>query len=205
MFKKYFSKRSIACGFVAGTIGATYYNVEKSVQTLIDNRYSTYDDYKNSLIYKYLHRYVNYRKHKHDIKVINYVKQNKSLSDDSKMYKLCRRLLTGKEFNEIFPDAPKIKYLRHNFKHFNMDYVNYVDNNLVVNIEPMLPLGECLPGGMYFYNNHQPSREYRYLGIYMVDVSIPDDAYVYIMEENKCKTDKFYIKNKRNNPFNWSG
>lgn len=131
--------------------------LKKSVQTLIDDRYSTYDDYKNSLTYKYLHRYANYRKHKHDIETINYVKQNKSLSNGSKMHKLYQCLLTGKEFNEIFPDAPKIKYLRHNFKHFNIDYAGNIDNNLIVNIEPMLLLGDCFPGGMYFYNNHHPS------------------------------------------------
>jgi hypothetical protein len=185
-------KKYAGFGFVVGSVGAVCYSVDRSVNDLIKGR----PRYADSYTYKYLSRYANYKKYLHDKPIVDEIimSENK-MSHESKMYKLDSCLLSGKDFNIIFPDSIKKKYLYDNYKHFGMNYETGVaTGNLITNNQAMLPMKKLLRGGMHFFNR---SAKYYPFGDlqgykYEAKVAIPDSAYVYI-SNNGCKTDQFYL------------
>ena len=101
-------------------------------------------------------------------------------------------IFTGKEFNDYYNKSGTkfYKILNDNAAHNNYQFINGL------NIDPVEfnPIDECSAGGFYFteFNKIGCWLHYDYNLKYIVEVTIPDDAQVYV-EKNKFKADKFIL------------
>lgn len=104
-------------------------------------------------------------------------------------------VISGKEFNEKYKEK-YVKLINKENNHNGYKYgpgLNTLDG-------PFNPRHVCRKGGLYFCQEDDIGRWIEYgTGTmeYVCDVVIPDDAKVLVME-NKLKTDKFELTNKRN-------
>ena len=92
--------------------------------------------------------------------------------------------LSGKEFNDKYPDIEFYKVLTNNGIHFGFQY----QHGLNIDTLPFNPRGECSKGGLYFVSIHKLYM-WLNLGIYIARVTIPDNASIYT-ENNTFKADK---------------
>ena len=93
--------------------------------------------------------------------------------------------MTGKFFNEEFPDKLFIKIMNDDDNHRGYQYqtgANTTDGDFY-------PYGRCQAGGLYFFDVANFAEQLYDWGKYYRVVTIPDDARVYI-EDRKAKTDK---------------
>ena len=97
-------------------------------------------------------------------------------------------VLSGKDFNDQYPNTAFYKILNKNFKHNNFTY----KHGLNIDHIPFNPTEWCLKGGLYFTElNKLPIWIYSDSG-YIAKVTIPPEASVYI-EPNSFKADKFVL------------
>src|SRR5579872_4720412 len=111
----------------------------------------------------------------------------KSISD---MYLF--KVLTGKEFNTLFPNVEFVKLTNAKEKHNDFEFKDGLNTDTIV----FNPNESCMPGGLYFTLKELAYRWIRYstkFMKYMRKVTIPDDASVYI-EDEKFKADKFILE-----------
>ena len=101
------------------------------------------------------------------------------------------QVFDGKTFSIMFGHVQFVKLTNETEKHNDFTF----ETGLNVDTIPFNPNDQCEPGGMYFTNKSNiPKWLYYSLSkmCWVRYVSFPDDAQVYI-EENKCKSDKFYL------------
>jgi len=97
-------------------------------------------------------------------------------------------LMRGSEFKKIYGDK-FVKAIKKDFKHYNHQYVH----GLNIDAVPFNPSGYCAKGGLYFTTE---KFLFKFISgcIYAVNVSIPDDAQVYIDPEKEAfKADKIIV------------
>ena len=108
-------------------------------------------------------------------------------------------VLTGIQFNEQYPDIEFYKIINAELTHHNFKFID----GLNIDTIPFNPTNECSPGGIYF-SEKSKIYKYFYYGIYIIKVSIPDDAQVYI-EKDKFKADKIILDlNNKTLYANWN-
>ena len=95
--------------------------------------------------------------------------------------------LSGKDFNDKYPDTEFYKVLTKYCIHFDFQY----KHGLNIDTLPFNPRGECSKGGLYFVSIHNLYM-WLNLGCYIARVTIPDDASIYT-EENTFKADKLVL------------
>src|SRR5579872_544771 len=96
--------------------------------------------------------------------------------------------ITGELFNQLFPNMIFIKLTNETENHNEFQF----HDGLNIDDIPFYPIGECIPGGIYFTKLEKEWKWIKYRSEpmkYMRKVSIPNDARVYI-ERDKCKADK---------------
>ena len=97
--------------------------------------------------------------------------------------------LTGKEFNEKYPNTEFYKLLTSDCKHYDFTY----QHGLNVDPIPFNPTSKCLAGGLYFTELDMLSywiEELKY--IYIAKVTIPPEARIYV-EAKSFKADQFVL------------
>jgi hypothetical protein len=99
--------------------------------------------------------------------------------------------ITGKEFNRVYQGYKFYKIIPSCLSShgFNYQYGLNIDTN------EFNPSGSCNEGGIYFTDGCNVSK-YQNYGDVIVDVTIPDDAQVYI-ESDKFKADRIILENFR--------
>lgn len=109
--------------------------------------------------------------------------------------------ISGKEFNETYPDIELIKLTNAEENHNGFQF----KDGLNIDTIDFYPKQECSPGGIYFIekqfayrwtyyttNTHYTIIEEENIMVYMRKVTIPDDARIYI-EIDKFKADKIIL------------
>jgi len=96
-------------------------------------------------------------------------------------------VLSGLEFKKQYP-YKFVKVIRRDRKHYNHKYVHGLNEDAV----PFNPRDHCLPGGLYFTIEDNLLFFLKH-GSFIVEVSIPDDAQVYVDEPKKFKADKIFV------------
>jgi hypothetical protein len=105
--------------------------------------------------------------------------------------------LTGTEFNEKFKNFRFFKLLNNNENHYNLQY----KTGLIIDPRKFCPYGECNAGGLYFTHGYHIYNFLIHKGIYMFyfrEVTIPDDAKVYVESLGKIKADKIIVGERKN-------
>ena len=104
-------------------------------------------------------------------------------------------VISGKEFNELYPDKTFIKLTNKDEIHNGFQF----KTGLNIDTIQFNPTGECSTGGLYFCDENDVGRWIEYgnkkMTYYRV-VKVLDDANIYI-EEYKFKTDKFILGEKQ--------
>jgi|SRR5579872_928110 len=143
-----------------------------------------------------------------DIRLIEYVRsdilgkiydhENKVIIEEPAWYdmtKFIRCEMSGKEFNDLFPDILPIKLTNETEKHrdyqfhdgLNIDHHEF-DHTV------------CYTKGGFYFTTKQYAHKWIYYGYqimtYVRKVTIPDDARVYIENKTEYKTDKFILGEK---------
>ena len=98
---------------------------------------------------------------------------------------------SGEDFNKLFPDTKFVKLTSETENHNGFQF----NDGLNVDTMSFNPFGTCLAGGIYFTDIQKAYMWFKYNASvmkYFRDVTIPDDARVYI-EENKFKADKMLL------------
>jgi len=97
--------------------------------------------------------------------------------------------LSGKDFNNAYPNAEFYKLLGKSYKHFDFKYQDGLNERPI-----KLPnlIGSTLFGGMYFVDLNYLPNEIYYSTHYIVKLTIPSDAIVFD-EGGRFKTDKFIL------------
>ena len=99
-------------------------------------------------------------------------------------------ILTGKKFNELFPNCELRKKIKNDMMMKGFKYQIGINKDTL----PFNPTGECKKGGLYCttkgYINDFKDEEY---GKNIYKVRIPDEAQVYIEGPNKLKADMLEI------------
>jgi hypothetical protein len=98
-----------------------------------------------------------------------------------------QKIYNGVKFNEKYPNTEFYKIINNKLIHNNFEF----KHGLNIDTIPFNPKDECSPGGIYFSEKSKLPIYFGY-GIYVVKVSIPDDAQVYI-EKDKFKADKIIL------------
>jgi len=104
------------------------------------------------------------------------------------------RVLSGSEFNALYPDEKLVRIINGDYTHYDHIYVHGKNKDKI----PFNPSGSCLPGGLYF-TTERCLIDFLYIiinngGKYIVPVSVPDDAQVYEDPEgNKYKASKLFV------------
>ena len=102
---------------------------------------------------------------------------------------------TGKEFTDYYnkSNTKFYKILKEDLVHNRYKFID----GLNIDPIPFNPKGSCSAGGFYFTEYDKIAHWLTYTKnlTYIAEITIPDDAQVYI-EENKFKTDKFILNLK---------
>jgi hypothetical protein len=98
--------------------------------------------------------------------------------------------MTGKEFKELYPNKLFYKITNELECHNNFQYKDGLNEDII----KFYPCGKCMPGGLYFAELNDIAHWLDF-GVNIRRVIILDDSLVYI-EENKFKTNKFYLNKK---------
>lgn len=101
------------------------------------------------------------------------------------------QVLSGKKFNELYRDYKFYKIIQPYLSSYGFKY----QYGLNVDTKKFNPSGECSVGGIYFTDEDNIDA-FQCNGEVIVDVSIPDNAQVYI-ERNKYKADRVILTNFR--------
>ena len=97
-------------------------------------------------------------------------------------------ILSGKEFNDKYPNTEFYKILMKNYRHNDFTY----QHGLNVDHIPFNPTESCSPGGLYFTElDKLPMWIYLDI-IYIAKVTIPSEAHVYV-EAKSFKANKFIL------------
>ena len=97
-------------------------------------------------------------------------------------------LLSGKEFNDKYPNTEFYKVLVRHCKHHNFTY----KHGLNIDHIPFNPTESCSEGGLYFTELNKLPLWIYLDSVYIAKVTIPPDASVYA-EANSFKADKFVL------------
>ena len=97
-------------------------------------------------------------------------------------------VLSGNDFNSLYPNTAFYKLIYINFKHNNFTY----KHGLNVDHIPFNPTGSCSAGGLYFSELNKVCTWLYLDSVYIAKVTIPTDALVYI-EATSFKADKFVL------------
>lgn len=105
-------------------------------------------------------------------------------------------LRSGKVKKSTEEDKTKPRYfklLRKDLTHYGF---KYTPSSLNVDPKPFNPIGQCKPGGLYFFNHKQLKKCFKFFNLeyvhYIAEVFLPEDAQIH-HEEGKSKADKFVL------------
>jgi hypothetical protein len=98
---------------------------------------------------------------------------------------------SGREFNKIYRGCKFNKIIPKGFRKYGFRY----KYGLNIDTVEFNPSETCSAGGIYFTDEGRIDKFNNY-GEVIVDVTVPDDARVYI-EDDKFKADKIVLKNFR--------
>jgi hypothetical protein len=104
---------------------------------------------------------------------------------------LLYKTFSGKDFNEIYKGRKFHKIISNELQSYGFRY----QYGLNIDTEDFYPRGTCQGGGLYFTDENHIDNN-RHIGDVIVDVTVPDDALVYI-EDDKFKANKIIMKNFR--------
>jgi hypothetical protein len=98
-------------------------------------------------------------------------------------------ILSGNEFNALYPNTEFYKVLTKDYKHYDFTY----QHGLNVDHIPFNTSGICSLGGLYFTEVDKVSYWIdRFKSVYIAKVTIPSNASVYV-EKDKFKADQFIL------------
>lgn len=105
--------------------------------------------------------------------------------------------LTGEEFNRIYKGVKFVKLTTTSCIHNGYEF----KEGLNIDKHPLKAIEMNTPGGFCFckYEDYKTWLHYKSpdLMMYMWDVTVPDDATVFVMNFKSVKIDKFILSNKR--------
>lgn len=102
------------------------------------------------------------------------------------------KVMAGEEFTKLFSNITFVKLTNEAENHNDFQY----HDGLNVDIHDFNYKEKCSPGGFYFTTKENIYKWVHYYGTiiyYMRKVTLPDDAIVYIEDDDKFKVDKFIL------------